>query len=123
MDCKRSLKSAQQDKIADAARNFGMGEMSVQQLDTYSWLVPIYIGIFGSVTMQVDAEAGMVASDRTGNQQSQPAEETSVAAMVERAQAKKEKTEAKIATSCAIIALLALLAFVGFVIYMFVSNG
>lgn len=116
------FKAVQEDKIADAVRNFSMGDMSIQQIDTYSWLLPVYMGVFGLVTIQVDAETGVVVSYRPGDQNLQPAEGTSVDAMMEQVQAKIEKTEARVGNFCGIIVLLGLLAFVGFFIYLVASN-
>lgn len=116
------FKAVQEDKIADAVRNFSMADMSIQQIDTYSWLLPVYMGVFGSVTIQVDAETGVVVSYRPGDQNLQPAVGTSVDAMMEQVQVKKEKTEARVGNFCGIIVLLGLLAFGGFFIYLVASN-
>lgn len=112
------FKTVQENTIADSVRNVRMSEMSVQQVEVHSWLLPIYVGSFGSVDLVVDGDMGTVNSSRRAGADLQVAEGTTLDAAVAQGQMKVEKIERRVAGCQGILGILALLGVVGVIVYI-----
>lgn len=72
---------------ANSIRSASMSQPRVQQASTYSWLLPVYAGVFGAVELQVDADTGAATASRHGNSQEQTAESSALNIVIAQAQA------------------------------------